>query len=149
MGEPHLQAPLLAGGVQAEYVEDERRAVDHLHIAADRLLKVRLLRWCELIVEHDEVGRVGARKAGHLLGLAGADEGLGVRGFEPLGGHGHHVRPCSVDKALELGKRGGERPRRTRTVDPDEHGSFAALLGDGHSAARDDGFEFGHRTSFP
>ena len=63
--------------MQGEDVEDERRTVDDLHVAAHRLLEVRLLGGRQLVVEHDEVGRVGARKLGlhllhvllHLLGL--------------------------------------------------------------------------------
>ena len=77
LGQPHLQAAFLAGGVQCEDVQDECRAVDDLHVAPDGLLEVRLLRGSELVVEHHQVGRVRADEFGHLLGLAGADEVLG------------------------------------------------------------------------
>jgi len=137
-GEPHLQPALLAGGVQGEDVEDERRTVDDLHVAAHRLLEVRLLGGRQLVVEHDEVGRVGARKLGHFFGLARAHERTRIGRVELLRGGGHRVGACRIHEALELGERRCQRPRGAGAIHTDEHGALAALFGDRGHAPRDD-----------
>ena len=138
LGEPHLQPALLAGGVQGEDVEDERRTVDDLHVAAHRLLEVRLLGGRQLVVEHDEVGRVGARKLGHFFGLARAHERTRIGRVELLRGGGHRVGACRIHEALELGERRCQRPRGAGAIHADEHGALAALFGDRGHAPRDD-----------
>ena len=144
LGEPHLQAALLAGGMQREDIEDERRAVDDLHVLAHHLLEVRLLGGRELVVEHHEVGRVGACQLGYLLGLARADERARVRRVELLRGDGRNVGARRVHEALELGERRGQRPGGAGAVDAHEHGLLAALFGYRGHAPRDNGFEFRH-----
>ena len=55
LGQAHLQPPLLGSGVEGEDVQDERRAIDHLHGFVHYLLEVRLLRRCQLVVEDDQI----------------------------------------------------------------------------------------------
>ncbi len=104
MGETHLQASLLRGGMQGEDVENERRAVDDLHGLVHDLLEIRLLRWRKLIVEDHQIRFGCPRQLGNFLGLARADEGAGIRRVEPLRCGGHRIGPGGIGKARELGK---------------------------------------------
>ena len=60
LGQLHLQPALARAGAAREDVEDQLRPVERL--AADRLLEVALLRRRELVVEHDHVRPVVARR---------------------------------------------------------------------------------------
>ncbi len=111
---------------------------------AHHLLEVRLLGGRQLVVEHHEVGRVGACQLGYLLGLARADERARVRRVELLRGDGRNVGARRVHEALELGERRGQRPGGAGAVDAHEHGLLAALFGYRGHAPRDNGFEFRH-----
>ena len=144
LGQAHLQAAFLARGVQGEYVQDERGAVDDRHRAVHGALEVRLLGGRQLVVEYDQVGLVGPRQFGHFLGLAAADEGAGVRRFEALRGHGYRVGAGGVGQALQLAQRRFERPRAARALDAHEHGTLAGGRLAGARAAGDDGVRFGH-----
>ena len=144
LGQTHLQATFLAGGMQREDVQDERRAVDDLHVASDGLFEVRLLRRSQLVVEHHQVGGVRAGELGDLFGFAGPHERARVGRVELLRGGGHHVGAGSVHQTLQFGERRGERPRKAGPVDAHEHGALAAFFGKRGRAPRDDGFEFGH-----
>ena len=78
----HLQRRLPGARAAGKDVEDQRTAVDHLHL--QRGFKVQLLRRRQLLVEDDEgVIQIGASGA-DFLELAGADVGGRVRARAPL-----------------------------------------------------------------
>ena len=77
LGELDLELALGGVGVGGEDVEDDRRAIDHRH--AERRLQVALLAGRELVVAGDEVGVGGGDLRLHLVELAGAQVGVGVR----------------------------------------------------------------------
>ena len=103
--EPHLQAAFLGGRMQSENIQDEGGPVDHLDIAVDDLFQVCLLRWAQLVIEHDEVGSICTAHLRYLLSLSRSDEGSRIGRGEPLRGLGHHFRPNGVDQPFQLFQR--------------------------------------------
>ncbi len=98
-----LEPPLPGLGVAAEDVEDERRAVDHLHGLAQGPLEVALLGGGELLVEDHDVHVERLHGLLELQHLARADEGLGHGAVEPLREGPHDVGAVGVHEAGELG----------------------------------------------
>ena len=144
LGEAHLQAPLLGGGVQGEDVQNEGRTVDDLHGLVHDLLQIGLLGRCQLIVEDDEVGLARPCQLGDFVGLARADEGARVGRVQALGRRGHHIGSGRIGQTFQLGQGRFQGPRQPRALDAHENGALAALLGLGGRTLLDDGFVFGH-----
>ena len=75
----------------SEDVQDERPAV--YHPSAELALKVALLAGREIVVEDDQVERLGALVRLDLLYLARADEERDIGVVERLGELPHHLHP--------------------------------------------------------
>src|ERR1035438_5603177 len=73
-----LRIPPLTG----EDVEDELGAIDHPQI--EFTLQVALLRWRQLVIEDDQIGRTRCDRAFQLLHLPAADERSGIWFLAPL-----------------------------------------------------------------
>ena len=127
LGELNLKTPLARGGVTAEDVEDECRAVDDLDRVAKGLLEVGLLGGRKLVVEHDYVDVHAPDDAHELLDLARAHEGLRNGRIEALSLAGDHDGVGRVDEARELVERVLEQPVALAGVDADDE----CALGDG------------------
>ena len=115
LGQLHLEPALPRPRVLGEDVQDERRAVQHLHL--EGLLQRALLGRRELIVEDD--GRVGegVPLGGDLLHLAAADVGGRARAGQPLHRLADDARPGGVRQQRQLLQRALRRPAVLPAVD--------------------------------
>ena len=128
LGQLHLQPALPRARVLGEDVQDQRRAIQHLHLQL--LLKRPLLGWRQLIVEDDGGVVQRALLRGDLLHLAPADVRRRVGPIQPLQGVTHHLRPRRDRQKCQLLQRGLRTPAPMigRPVRP----SVAALDLGGH-----------------
>ena len=92
-----------AGGVEGEYVEDERHPVDDVDL--EDLLEVALLHRAEFAVDHDEIDVERFADPGQLGGLALADVGRRVGVGAALHRTLHRVRAGGVDQPFHLVER--------------------------------------------
>ncbi len=145
----NLKSSLLACGMESEYVQYKSRSVYDLHLASHNLFQVRLLGRRQLVIEDDEVGGVCARQFGNLFGFSRAYERSRVRSLEPLGGRCHDVGAGGIDQTGKLRQRRGNRPRGTRSVDPDEHRALPLFFVKGACPFHDKRFEFRHTRNQP
>ena len=86
-------------------VQDKRSPINHLDGATEDALKVGLLGRRQLVVKGNDVDIHSPDELGELLGLAGAHEGLGDGGIEPLSLTGNDDAASRLDEPLELIKR--------------------------------------------
>ena len=112
----HLQAPLVRPRMPCEHIQDERGAVDDLHVLAEGALEVLLLCGGQFVVtdqgaETDSVARVR-----DLLQLALADVRVGRR-FQLLGNRSGHLCACGVGQLGEFVEGIGDRPGRASALD--------------------------------
>ena len=99
----HLRPSCPAGGVEGEYVEDERHPVDDVDL--EDLLEVALLHRAEFAVDHDEIDVERFADPGQLGGLALADIGRRVGVSAALHRTLHRVRAGGVDQPFHLVER--------------------------------------------
>ena len=125
-----LQAALTRAGAHREDVEDQRRAVQHLHL--QRVLEVRLLRRGELVVEDDHrrtAGR-GAERA-NLVELALAGVRGRVRRVETLQAGADDFGARGLRQQREFGERAFAAPAVAvvRALHADEVRAFGFVRG--------------------
>ena len=132
LGQAHLQAALLGGGVQGEDVEDQGGSVDNLDRLAQELFQVGLLAGGELVVEDHEVDVEALHQGGELVCLARPDEGARVGGLHALADRAHDLGASGVHQALELGEALLEGPVKVPPVDAHEHSALGLLFGGLH-----------------
>ena len=107
-----LQAALARLCMPPEDIENERRAVYDLHRFAHGVLKVRLLRGSQLVIEDHDVDREPAHHADQLLDLSGTDEGAWHRSVQTLRQAGDDLSSRRMRQSLELIERAVDRPGR-------------------------------------
>jgi len=83
LGELDLELAFAGAGALGKDIEDQGSAVENL--ALEDLFEIPALGGGEFVVEDDGIDLVLAAFVGEFGGLAGADEGTGVGGFEFLG----------------------------------------------------------------
>ena len=113
LGQLDLGLALLGAGVLGEDVQDQRGAVDDLHL--DDLLEFAQLGRGQLSVADDRVGADRDDDVSQLLGLARSDVGGRVRAVATLDEPIEHQRPGGFGQPGQLGQRVlrlGQRPGR-------------------------------------
>ena len=97
-----LQAALCATRALAENIENQIGAIDHAH--TDVLFDIANLDRRQRVIEHDQVGIVGAHCGGYFFKLATAGKtrriGFGALADNRFG----HAGPSSVDELHRFGK---------------------------------------------
>ena len=131
LGQAHLQATLLGGGVQGEDVQDQRRAVDDLHALGQGLLQVDLLGGGQFLVEDDQVRLQLLGHVADLGHLARAHVGAGVGRVQALGEDGHRVGAGGVGQAFQFRQGGFHGPLAAREFHAHQDGAFPRLVRSG------------------
>ncbi len=131
LGQLHLDCALPGAGVAGEDVQDERGAVDDLHILSQGLLQLPLLPRRELLVEDHHVRARLLDQALELLQLALADEGGRVGVIQPLGQLAHHLQAGGLGQEAQLGQGvlHAQEAGLAGQLHPHQHGQLLGPLG--------------------
>ncbi len=82
MRQLHLELSFTGARMTGKDVEDELGAIDHPQV--EHALQVTLLRWRQLVIEDDQIGRTRSDSAFQLLQLSTANECGGFWFLTPL-----------------------------------------------------------------
>ena len=122
LGQLHLEPAFGGARPLGENIQDQGASV--LHHCPGQLLQSPHLAGGELIVEDDHVGVRRPDELGHLLGLALADEAVGVGGVAVLQHGGGAFAAGGFEQTAELlqgALRGGLLGAEAVGVQPDQH----------------------------
>jgi hypothetical protein len=122
----NLHRSLAGAGVAGKDVQNERGAVDDLHLFAQCAFNLALLAWGEFVVEDDHVGPALQHRRLKFFQLARADQRGRIWRVQPLGHLADHFQTSRVRQERELVERivQGEQAGLTAEFNAHKHGPF-------------------------